>query len=221
MRPEHPAGRHPGPVGHPGHRLLALGPEPDIIEDQVTYPIVTRMLGAPKVKAIRGLLRLRLLLRLRHIPGRHGHLLGAEPRPRISEQDPPRLPAGRPDRDGARRDRRRLGVSIRARRQDGTNNLAELRRFQDWYLRYWLQAVPGRRGGRVDRRLPEAVPGEPGSQRAPRVQHPAHEGHRGDPEGNNDVGGRLVEFRARNTWSAAAAMPKRSRTSKTLSSARR
>src|SRR5204863_3368368 len=27
---------------------------PDIVEDQVTYPIVTAMLGAPKVKAVRG-----------------------------------------------------------------------------------------------------------------------------------------------------------------------
>jgi len=27
---------------------------PDIVEDQVTYPIVTAMLGAPKVQAIRG-----------------------------------------------------------------------------------------------------------------------------------------------------------------------
>jgi len=27
---------------------------PDIIEDQVTYPIVTAMLGAPNVKAVRG-----------------------------------------------------------------------------------------------------------------------------------------------------------------------
>jgi Cu(I)/Ag(I) efflux system membrane protein CusA/SilA len=27
---------------------------PDVIEDQVTYPIVTAMLGAPRVKAIRG-----------------------------------------------------------------------------------------------------------------------------------------------------------------------
>ena len=27
---------------------------PDVIEDQVTYPIVSAMLGAPKVKAIRG-----------------------------------------------------------------------------------------------------------------------------------------------------------------------
>ena len=27
---------------------------PDIIEDQVSYPIITALLGAPKVKAIRG-----------------------------------------------------------------------------------------------------------------------------------------------------------------------
>ena len=27
---------------------------PDILEDQVTYPIITALLGAPKVKAIRG-----------------------------------------------------------------------------------------------------------------------------------------------------------------------
>ena len=27
---------------------------PDIVEDQVTYPITTALLGAPKVKAIRG-----------------------------------------------------------------------------------------------------------------------------------------------------------------------
>ena len=27
---------------------------PDIVEDQVTYPIVTSMLGAPRVKTVRG-----------------------------------------------------------------------------------------------------------------------------------------------------------------------
>ena len=27
---------------------------PDIVEDQVTYPIVTALLGAPRVKAVRG-----------------------------------------------------------------------------------------------------------------------------------------------------------------------
>ena len=31
---------------------------PDIIEDQVTYPITTALLGAPKVKAIRGFSKL-------------------------------------------------------------------------------------------------------------------------------------------------------------------
>src|SRR4026208_893943 len=32
---------------------------PDILEDQVTYPIVTALLGAPHVKAIRGFSHLR------------------------------------------------------------------------------------------------------------------------------------------------------------------
>jgi Cu(I)/Ag(I) efflux system membrane protein CusA/SilA len=31
-----------------------MGRSPDLIEDQVTYPIITALLGAPKVKAIRG-----------------------------------------------------------------------------------------------------------------------------------------------------------------------
>ena len=34
---------------------------PDIIEDQVTYPIVSSMLGAPRVKAVRGFSDLGLL----------------------------------------------------------------------------------------------------------------------------------------------------------------
>ena len=50
---------------------------PDIIEDQVTYPIVTAMLGAPQVQGGPRLLRLRLLVRLRDLRGRHRHLLGA------------------------------------------------------------------------------------------------------------------------------------------------
>ena len=41
-------------LGDPGHRLLALGPHPGLVEDQVTYPIVTAMLGAPQVKTVRG-----------------------------------------------------------------------------------------------------------------------------------------------------------------------
>ena len=56
---------------------------PDIVEDQVTYPIVSALLGTPKVKTIRGLLGLRLQLRLRDLRGRHRHLLGAQPRARV------------------------------------------------------------------------------------------------------------------------------------------
>ena len=40
---------------------------PDIMEDQVTYPIISALLGVPKVKDIRGFLRFRLLLRLYHL----------------------------------------------------------------------------------------------------------------------------------------------------------
>jgi Cu(I)/Ag(I) efflux system membrane protein CusA/SilA len=58
---------------------------PDIIEDQVTYPIVTALLGAPKIKAIRvfrfGFLRLRSQTDGHHwarsrvlIPSRYRHL---------------------------------------------------------------------------------------------------------------------------------------------------
>ncbi len=53
---------------------------PDIIEDQVTYPIVTALLGAPKVKAIRGFSDFGFSLRLRDLRGRHRPLLGAQPR---------------------------------------------------------------------------------------------------------------------------------------------
>ena len=52
---------------YPGHHLLPLGPSPDIMEDQVTYPIVTAMLGAPNGQGGPGLLRLRLFLRLRDL----------------------------------------------------------------------------------------------------------------------------------------------------------
>ena len=50
---------------------------PDIIEAQVTYPIVTAMLGAPHVQSRARRFRFRLLVRLRDLRGRHRHLLGA------------------------------------------------------------------------------------------------------------------------------------------------
>ena len=60
---------------------------PDIIEDQVTYPITTALLGAPQGEGDPRLLRLRLQLRLRDLRGRHRHLLGAHARARVPVQD--------------------------------------------------------------------------------------------------------------------------------------
>jgi len=40
---------------------------PDLVEDQVTYPVIRALLGAPKVKAIRGFSDFRVFLCLRHL----------------------------------------------------------------------------------------------------------------------------------------------------------
>lgn len=39
-----------------------MGRSPDLMEDQVTYPIVTALLSAPKVVAVRGFLTLAFLM---------------------------------------------------------------------------------------------------------------------------------------------------------------
>ncbi|HOB51784.1 MAG TPA: CusA/CzcA family heavy metal efflux RND transporter [Acidobacteriota bacterium] len=116
---------------------------PDILEDQVTYPIVSALLGAPQVKAIRGFsdfgfsyvyvifedgtdlywARSRVLEYLSKIQG--------------SLPEGVRTELG-PDATG-------VGWVFQYALVDrsGTHNLAELRSYQDWYLRYALQSVPG------------------------------------------------------------------------------
>jgi Cu(I)/Ag(I) efflux system membrane protein CusA/SilA len=116
---------------------------PDLIEDQVTYPITTALLGAPNVKAIRGF-------------SDFGYSFvyvifedGTDPywaRSRVLEylsKILAKLPEGvrteiGPDASG-------VGWVYQYALVDrtGRHDLAELRSFQDWYLRYWLQAVPG------------------------------------------------------------------------------
>ena len=93
---------------------------PDIMEDQVTYPIVTALLGRAEREGHPRLLRLRLQLRLRHLQGRDRHLLGAQPRPRVPLEDP--AAAARRGEDGARarRHRRGLGLPVRARGRQPT-----------------------------------------------------------------------------------------------------
>jgi Cu(I)/Ag(I) efflux system membrane protein CusA/SilA len=119
------------------------GRSPTLIEDQVTYPIVTSMLAGPKVKRVRGVseygtsyvyvifedrtdlywARSRVLEYMQKLTGK--------------------LPAGvsptlGPDATG-------VGWVYQYALVDetGAHDLAQLRSLQDWYLRYQLESVPG------------------------------------------------------------------------------
>ncbi len=116
---------------------------PDIIEDQVTYPLVTAMLGAPRVKDVRG---------FSDFGYSYIYVIFDEgtdiywARSRVMENLSavlPRLPQGvktelGPDATG-------LGWVFQYALIDnsGQHSLADLRSYQDWYLRYYLKAVSG------------------------------------------------------------------------------
>lgn len=116
---------------------------PDIVEDQVTYPIVTALLGAPRVKAVRGYSDFGFSY-VYAIFQDGTDLYWA--RSRVLEylsKIQPRLPEGvetelGPDATG-------VGWVFQYALVDrsGTHSLDELRSYQDWTLRYALQAVPG------------------------------------------------------------------------------
>ena len=120
-----------------------MGRSPDLIEDQVTYPIVSALVSAPKVKTVRGTstfntsyvyvifddgtdlywARSRVLEYLQQI---QAHLPN-DARPTIG-----------PDATG-------VGWVYQYALVDttGTHDLAELRALQDWYIRYALASVDG------------------------------------------------------------------------------
>ncbi|HCI44809.1 MAG TPA: CusA/CzcA family heavy metal efflux RND transporter, partial [Candidatus Omnitrophica bacterium] len=116
---------------------------PDIIEDQVTYPIVTAMLGAPNVKAIRGFSDFGFsYVYVIFKDGTDIYWARSRTLEYLSKIIP-RLPEGvktelGPDATG-------VGWVFQYALVDksGKNSLQELRSFQDWYLRYHLQSVPG------------------------------------------------------------------------------
>src|SRR5213595_1260318 len=119
------------------------GRSPDLVEDQVTYPISTAFIAAPKVKFVRGesmfgksfvyvifqdgtdiyWARSRVIEYLSSIRGSLPEGVN---------------PAIGPDATG-------VGWVFEYALVDesGRHNLAELRGFQDWHLRYWLASVPG------------------------------------------------------------------------------
>src|SRR3989339_1113915 len=116
---------------------------PDIIEDQVTYPIVTAMLGAPKVKAIRGFSDFGFSYV--YIIFQDGtDIYWARSRTvEYLSNILPKLPEGVKTEIGP--DATGVGWVYQYALVDktGQNDLAQLRSFQDWYLKYYLQSVPG------------------------------------------------------------------------------
>ncbi len=170
------------------------GQTPQVIEDQVTYPLTTAMLAVPHAKVVRG---------YSFFGSSFVYIIfedGIDPywaRSRVLEYlnfASQRLPQGispslGPDATG-------VGWIYEYALVDktGKHDLAQLRSIQDWYLRYPLQAVSGVSevasvGGYVKQYQIEVNPnallayGIPLSKVKQAIQR-----------SNNDVGGRLIEM---------------------------
>ncbi|HSC77146.1 MAG TPA: CusA/CzcA family heavy metal efflux RND transporter [Candidatus Acidoferrales bacterium] len=167
---------------------------PDIIEDQVTYPIITALLGAPRVKDIRG---------FSDFGYSYVYVIFEDgtdiywARSRTLEYLSailPRLPQG--VNVELARDETPVGWVFQYALVDttGQHDLAELRSYQDWYLRFALQSVPGVAevapvGGFVRQ---YQVNLDPNKLQAYRV--PLSTVLEAVRRSNTEVGGRLVEF---------------------------
>jgi Cu(I)/Ag(I) efflux system membrane protein CusA/SilA len=170
---------------------------PDIIEDQVSYPIITALLGAPKVKAIRG---------YSDFGFSYVYVIFEDgtdiywARTRVLEylsKITAQLPAGVKTELGP--DASSLGWVFQYALVDrsGKHTSDELRSYQDWFLRYAMQSVPGVAevatvGGQV-RQYQITV--DPNALAAYKL--PLESVVEAVRKGNNDVGGRLVELSGR------------------------
>ena len=167
---------------------------PDIIEDQVTYPIVTAMLGAPKIKAVRGFSDFGFSYV--YVIFQDGvDLYWARSRTiEYLSKILPQLPEGVRTELGP--DATSVGWVYQYALVDrtGQNDLAQLRSLQDWQLRYQLQSVPGVAEvasiGGFQRQYQVNI--DPTKLLAFNI--PISTVVQAIRDGNNDVGGRLVEF---------------------------
>jgi Cu(I)/Ag(I) efflux system membrane protein CusA/SilA len=165
---------------------------PDLVEDQVTYPIVSALLGAPRVKAVRGFSDFGSSFV--YVVFEEGTDIYWARSRTLEYLSGVGLPQGvraelGPDANG-------LGWVYEYALVDtsGRHSLAELRSFQDWYMRYYLKSVPG---------VAEVAPlGGFGQQYQVNVD-PSRLQAYGIPisrvveavrGGNSEAGGRLLEF---------------------------
>jgi Cu(I)/Ag(I) efflux system membrane protein CusA/SilA len=170
---------------------------PDIVEDQVTYPIVSALLGTPKVKAIRGLSDFGYsFVYVIFQDGTDIYWARSRVLEYLSKIQPV-LPAGvrteiGPDATG-------VGWVYQYALVDdsGRSSLADLRTLQDWSLRYRLQSVEGVAevasfGGYVQQ---YQVTVDPNRLKAYGLS--ITDVARAVNESNTDVGGRLLELAGR------------------------
>ncbi len=173
------------------------GRSPTLVEDQVTYPIVTALISAPQVKVVRG---------FSYFDVSFIYVIfqdGTDPywaRSRVLEYLnglQGRLPAGvqpvlGPDATGVG-----WGFEYALVDRSGTHDLSQLRTLNDWYVQYWLRSVTGVAevasvGGYVKQYQIEVDPnallayGISIDMLAKAVR-----------ASNNDVGGRVVEWTGR------------------------
>jgi Cu(I)/Ag(I) efflux system membrane protein CusA/SilA len=116
---------------------------PDILEDQVTYPIVTAMLGAPRVKAVRGFSDFGYsFVYVIFEDGTDIYWARSRTQEYLSTVLSS-LPQGVKAEMGP--DATALGWVFQYALVDetGRQGLAEMRAYQDWYLRSYLRSVPG------------------------------------------------------------------------------
>src|SRR5215468_6430481 len=167
---------------------------PDVVEAQVTYPIVTALLGAPRVKAVRG---------LSDFGYSYVYVIfedGADiywARTRTLEYLSgvlPRLPEGvktelGPDASG-------VGWVFQYVLKDrsGQHSLAEMRSYQDWYLRYYLKSVPGVAEVAAIGGFSQQYQVNLDPLRLRAYSIPISRVVEAVRTGNSEVGGRLVEF---------------------------
>jgi Cu(I)/Ag(I) efflux system membrane protein CusA/SilA len=170
---------------------------PDIMEDQVTYPIISSLLGVPKVKDIRGFSDFGYsYVYIIFEDGTDIYWARSRTLEYLSNILP-RLPQG--VNVELARDETAVGWVFEYALVDktGQNNLAQLRSFQDWNLRYAIQAVPGVAevaplGGFVKQ---YQINIDPNALQAYNI--PIDKVVESVRQGNQDVGGRLVEFSGR------------------------
>ncbi len=224
-----------------------MGRSPDLVEDQITYPIVTSLLGAPRVTTVRGTsmfgmsfvyvifkdgtdlywARSRVLEYMSEVQGRlpqdaqprigpdatgvgwvYQYVLVEKPLCPVDGKVTSRLSELRSDYDHKRIyfDSEKCKQEFEAEpkryadkptRVDSKLNLGEIRAFQDWHLKYALESAPGvaevATVGGFEKQYQVTV--DPNALAAYGI--PLDQVIAAIRAGNNDVGGRSIEFSGR------------------------